>query len=247
MKRAWAFIREFFVQEFFTAFLFHPWNRLIYAFNPNKYGLDTPMPKSKEGEKAKVILFLHGQMGNSSCFLPLAKKLLEANIDNLYTVNIVQSRSDSVPTEALERKIEEITRDCLSKGYSGVDFALIGHSLGALVSSKYIWGNEKQTNVSMLISLAGRLKYVSNDLSWFCSDDERGQIQAVRKKYLADPEKALLYTIRGDQDGLIPEESAHIQGEKSRGLTVDGYGHGGIVFAPKAIDQIVFWIKSWIC
>jgi predicted alpha/beta hydrolase family esterase len=245
--KIWNIFNEFIVKELFSSVLRHTWYRLVHWLNPNKHGLDTPMLFAEQDQRvAKVVILLHGMQGSPGCFLPLAEKFYKENIRNIYTVNLNQTDDDPVPVGTLAEKIDAITKECLDhKGYSKVDFALIGHSLGALAASKYIWRNQKKTDVSMIISLAGRLQFVPNRLSYFCGEDVKQEIDATFDRYKRNPDMAKLYTIRGDQDGLISPESAHIQNNSEREFTAPGWAHGGIVFSPEAHEKIISWIQDW--
>lgn len=141
-------------------------------------------------------------------------------------------------------RVEQIEKKYLNAGYFQVEFALVGHSLGAITSAKYIWRHISHSKVTMMISLAGRLKYVKNKFWWFC-EDVKSDIEKTYKAISNDPNKVLLYTVRGDRDGIVPKESVHIEASKEK-CTVEGWGHGGIVFAPKAQKKVVYWVQNWV-
>lgn len=199
-------------------------------------------------QTAKVVLLMHGAGAHQSSFVPMAKKFSEAKIENIYTVTLQQSDEDPIPTASLATRIQKITENYLQHGYKDVEFAFVGHSLGALVGSKYVWREVHQVDsskISMMISIAGRLEYVKNKFSWFC-EDVKPEIDETFEEFKKDRDKVLLYTIRGDKDAIVPERSVHIQGEPSREYTVEGWGHGGIVFAPDTHEKVVFWTQEWL-
>ena len=146
----------------------------------------------------------------------------------------------------MSERLDEIAKKYLSKGYRDVEYAFVGYSLGALVGSKWIWRGSRESSgysASMMISVSGRLKYLPNRFSWFC-EEVKPEIQKTFKKISENPEKALLYTIWGDRDGLVPEKSVHIQGDAERELTVKGWGHGGILFSSEVQEKIAFWLSQ---
>lgn len=243
--RAWDFVSECIFKEFGSC-LRHVWYRTVFWIDPHKHDINPTTIKTadKTDQIAKVVLLLHGAGAHQSSFVPLAKEFSKAKIRNIYTVTLNQSDKDPVPTKDLDKRIKEITQSYVKRGYKNVDFSLVGHSLGALVASKYIWrvGNPQ---VSMMVSIAGRLKYVPNKFSWFC-EDVKPEITKTFEAFSRSPDKVGLYTIWGDQDGIVPRKSVHIQGNSSREHTVKGWGHGGVVFAPGTHKKVVSLTKEWL-
>ena len=90
----------------------------------------------------------------------------------------------------------------------------------------------------MMISIAGRLKYIPNKFSWFC-EGVKPEIEETLNAISQNPNKVPLYSIWGDSDAIVPKQSVHIQGEASKEYTVKGWGHGGVVFAPDTHDKVV--------
>ncbi len=248
-EKIWDIVSECIFKEFGSV-LRNVLYRAVFWIDPHKYDLNPIKVKAadKVNQTANVVLLLHGDGAHQSCFFPLAKKFSDAGIRNVYTVSIKQSDDDPIPLTSLVTHIEEITKKYLDNGYSDVQYALVGHSLGALVSAKYIWRGEHHVDkagVSMMISIAGRLKYVANRFFWFC-DDVKSEIEETYRKICEDPDKATLYMIWGSKDAIVPKQSVHIQGENSREITVKGWGHGGVVFAPDAHNSVVSWTKDWL-
>lgn len=242
------FSRELIFKELGSC-LRHIWYRMRYLFNSEAHHLNPKKisPPTGQGQTAKVTLFLHGVAAHDSCFIPLANTLKNANIGDLYTVNLVQTSEDPVPIHPLNEKIHQLYQKYLDQGYTDVHFGLVGHSLGALVSAKYIWrkwNSRKPPHVAFLVSLGGRLKNSENAFSWFC-EDVKPEVEKTYQAMLKAPYKAKLYSIWGDQDALVSEESAHLFGNLDREHTVNGWGHGGIVFAPKAHQLILGWVQDW--
>ena len=220
-------------------------NMVRYLFNKNKYNLNlqTLIPTN---QTAKVVILLHGQGGGPFCFFPMAKEFERQGIKNVYTVKLSPTDNDPLPLAQLEGKIEEIKARCLAQGIDKVDFALIGHSLGALVSMKKIWrGDNTDTKISLMVSFAGRLKYQENRFAWFCAD-VRPEVEENYRAYRANPYLANLHTVWGQKDEIVPEESSHIQGNSDKELSVEGYGHGGVVYSNQAISKAADWVNDWI-
>ena len=193
---------------------------------------------------AKVVMLLHGASASPSYFLPLASKLQESGIKNVFTVSFNPSEKDPVLTLDLSNRIKEVTNKYLKSGYGDVEYTFVGHSLGAIVAAKYIWREKEIENarVSKMISIAGRLKYVANKFAWFCKDIKK-EIKETFKAIDENPNKVPLYTIWGDKDEIVPKESAHFQTQQDRECTVNHAGHLGIIFSPETHNQIVAWLK----
>jgi len=227
----------------------HAWYWAVHWINSDEKHLNPTEIRQAHrlNETAKVVLLLHALGAPPSSFIPLAKKLSESGIHDIYTVSYHQSRVNPVPIAPLHKKIKQVTQKYLASGYHNVDYLIVGHSLGALVGSKYIWRGGTgvdHAKVSALISIAARLKYVDNPFSWFASD-VKPEIDKTYAAYRQNPGKAELFTIWSDQDTIVPKESAHIQNSASQELTVEGWGHLGVIFAPQALSQIVDWVKEW--
>lgn len=248
IERIWAIIKECVIKEFGSC-LRHVGYRAIFLIKPHIYNLNTelsspPLTVTKVDHTVNVILLLHGAGSHPSAFIPLAKKLYLNGLKNVYTVNLAQTDDDQVPINSLSQRVNEITKECLNKGYTNAQFTIIGHSLGALVGTKYIWRGEaiKNAQISMMISLAGRLKYIPNPFHWFCND-VKPEIEETFAAVEQRPNLVPLYTFWGDQDGIVPKESAHIQNNTAYEFTVKGWGHAGIIYAPETHEKIAEIIK----
>lgn len=174
LERIRLFAYECIYKEFGSC-LRHLCYRGVFWMDPGIHGLNPTVIRTSHqlNQVAKVMLLLHGAHNAPSSFIPLAEKLSQAKIKNVFTVPTEQFEEDPVSIISLEARIQEITQLYLQKGYKEVDFALVGHSLGALVASKYIWRGVHvidHAKISMMIAIAGRLKYASNPFSWFCKD-----------------------------------------------------------------------------
>lgn len=239
--KAWAFFRECIVKEFGSC-LRHSWCRVVFWLRPNIHGLDcekiTP-PGARQ--TAKVALFLHGSGGHQSAFMPMAKEC-SGRCDGMFTASLAASKADPVPVAGIRDRIGQITALYKRAGYKNVEFALVGHSLGAIAGAKLIYLEQlevEDAEISMLISLAGRLKLVAGKFFWFCNSAEREVIGAIQER---DINEVRYVGIRGALDEVVPAESVLLGSDN---YTAPGYGHGGIVFAPGAHRKVATSLKSW--
>lgn len=248
-NRCWQVVRECVIREFGSC-LRHTWWRAVYWLQPHCYGVNPSSlpPPAFAGATAKVALLLAGQGGHPSCFLPLAKELQGVGLTAVHTVDLLREQGERLPIMSLVRRVTDLTQGYLSTGYAGVDFAFVGHSMGALAASQVIWGGEsapKGARFSLLISLAGRLRYLANDFAWFC-ESERPAIEHTFQALSQDPHRVALYTLWGDRDAIVPKSSALVPDYARESQEVRGWGHGGIVFAQEAHRHIVTWFKTWV-
>lgn len=247
-KKWGDFLYELIFKEL-GACLKHIWYRFYYTLNPFANHLNpTEIKKaSHPGQIARILLLLHGIGGHRSCFIPLANTLKDAGFKNIYTVDLIQTSEEPVPTKPLEDKIYQLRRAYLNQGYAEVKFGLIGHSLGALVSLKYVWRRwnpSTDSEISFIVAMGGRLKYNESSFSWFC-EDVRPEIERNYEAIIDAPYKTRLFSLWGENDALVPKRSAHLFGNKRRELTIKGCGHSGIVFSPEAHRKILRWVQNW--
>lgn len=244
----WNFFRECIVKEFRFC-LRHGRYRVLFWLNPRRYHLNPTkvQPPERANQTAEVVLLVHGEGSHPSVFFPLAKAYHKAGVQNVYTIDFLQASREDVSSSSIVACMEEISKLFFASGYAKVEFCLVGHSLGAINGSKQIWRemvNIENVSVSMMISIAGRLKYVPNSFAWFC-EEEKPEIEKTYQAIEENPDKVKLYTIWGDRDEIVPRESVHIQGKRNQECTVEGYGHLGVIFAPVTHKQAVVWTKKW--
>lgn len=249
-KQIWQILNTCIINEFTSSVVRHTYYRAYYTLYPHAGNLDPEYPPSlvAENQTAKIILFLHGTGGHPASFIPIAEALTENGIENLYSAFLYPSEEDPVSTSSIIERIRELNAIYSTQGYSNIEYALIGHSLGAIASAKLAFATPSidESQISMIISLAGRLKYVPGyDFDWFC-EAEKPTIEETFSAFMNSPQHSQLYTIIGSLDEIVPLESAHMSGNPENELTVEGWGHGGILFAPEAIDSIVKWTKDWV-
>jgi surfactin synthase thioesterase subunit len=239
-KRRFLFDYEVLIKEFY--FVAVSAYHFAASFLQNIY-LRKPNP-IKNLKNKKIVVFIHGLGGGSFNFHYLAKKLSQADFENLYAIDYSRKKDDQVPIEELDQFINEIAKNSL-KGDEKLDVTLIGHSLGGAVSLKYFYNNKnKNIIISKIITLAGLLKYTENKFSWICKDmktDIDKNYKNYQKKSLS---KTTLYTIRGDKDNIVSKESTHIQKDPSKEFSYPNFRHGDVLVRKDVANKVVEILKN---
>ncbi len=215
--------------------------RISYWLNPKKYPLNPHRVKVIKNEPVNVLVMIPGVGGDASRFTSLARKIEEKIPYSMFTVDYRQMSHNPVPIEELHDTIQEIEILCAKQGVDLGQIILIGESLGALIASKYVWRFNHGYSIPMVISVAGRQRYLENEFAFFCKDI-RPEIEKTYSYIQQWPQMAQLFTIHGDRDHLVPRESAHIEESHSQ-LNVEGT-HQGTLYNQKAEEQIVKWLHE---
>jgi pimeloyl-ACP methyl ester carboxylesterase len=245
------FIKLFyqFVIKEYHSFIRHVWYRLSFWNKSYRELKKEPHPffvgHSKE-KTAKVVILIHAMKAHPSSFIPLVDELKKQGIHNIWAIHHKSYKDNPIPVDQLNAVIEKIKEIYKKKGYSKLQIALVGHSLGAIIASKYTFKEMGSAShpISLVISLAGRLRFIPNSFLWFY-ENLKDEIQDIHKAYKTNGNNVQLCTIWGDQDEIVPMESAHIHDIHQNRLTVEGWGHEGIIFAPEAKIQVAQWTKEW--
>lgn len=249
IQRIWDLVFELGIKEFGSV-VTNAFNFFVSLLFPNPYSINPQkIEMSKTNHKiARAVILLPGTGGGSFCFFPMAEAFEKKEIKNVFTVlEFNQTEEDPIPLAPLAKKIEEVAILSHKAGAEVVEIALIGHSLGALVASKWIWRRFKDdlaVNVSMMVSVAGRLHYIPNKFSWFCKD-LKDEIETTYQRMKKHPEKALFYSVSGDEDELVPPESVHVMLDKEKQYLCPNVGHGGAIISESAIAKISEWTFQW--
>jgi len=247
-QRIWDFTLEVLYKEM-GAVLTHAYQFLYSLVNSNPHGLNPEKIHltGSSNKRAKIVILLHGMKSGPYAFFPLASVLHQSGVRNVFTARLKQTTDNLVPSQAIATKILEIAEKSFDQGAKEVEVALIGHSLGALAASKYIWrhGHEvSNVTVNMMVSIAGRLRFIENRFHWFCKDLEM-EIDLTFKEIQRDPDKVQLYTLSGSDDGIVPSESVHIHDDDSRQFVSEGVGHLGVIFSKEGLIKIAEWTHLW--
>jgi len=173
----------------------------------------------------------------------LQDDILEESRYPVFTFN----HDDQEVEEKLVEKIREIRDLYREAGGHEVEIYLVGHSLGAIAAAEYAFSPEKWvegTSVEKVISIAGRLKNLSDPEETPFYPYAYATLQDIAPLYeKIEKNRGLveLYTIAGENDWLVPEESVLV-GDKGRKAVISDKGHLLVVCAHETRNQVIEWL-----
>lgn len=199
------------------------------------YGLN-PDFLSDTQANAPAILCLHGDKGNQSCFLPLAKRL-QGIASAVFTMNLgYDDDHPEIARTQLQNRIVEIKQRYQAKGKKHLDLIIIGHSKGAITGAEYAFCLEtpKDIQVQKVISIAGRLRVWTN--SWRqCPCPIASTVSGIYEQFRNKPTSSL-HVISAEKDWLLPQEASKV-GDNV--YVVKRKSHLSVLFAQETHDKVI--------
>ena len=117
--------------------------------------LEKTNPKKVEHNNQQPILLIHGLVHNSSAWIEYRKRLKDANVGPVFTINLGNPfGSIDGHAEKVKGMVAEIQRITGRK-----DIMLVGHSMGGLVASKFALDlATEETRVTDIVTIGSPLK-----------------------------------------------------------------------------------------
>lgn len=230
------FIIEVLIKEFLSI-CEYVYYSIKYYFNSHPYGLDRPLPAGA----SKIVILIHGQGSNPSCFLPLVKRMHVAGINHIFTFRYSEKEEIGKLPRLLESRIREIAQN------QPLEVALIGHSLGGSIAFRLAYQDgqgelQKQgICISQVISIAGRLRFIPNPWSWYCPGLAK-ELEFATGDYARNKDQVDLFTISGSQDVMVPKESVHVGKNQ---FEAERCRHLGTIFASEVHDKVAEVVQNW--
>lgn len=190
--------------------------------------------------KNPALILIHGDDSNQGTWLPFIENINK--VKELYGINfniftIHYTRDNGI--EQLQSKIRHIKN--LYKD-NNPEIILIGHSYGALIASEYAYTptlHIKDTNITKIISIAGRLKNINpayNIPYYDYAHEVLNYVHKIENLRQKNGNNVILYTMVGDKEWLIPQESCLVGKHK---YIISDAGHVNIIILPDTALQII--------
>lgn len=202
--------------------------------------------QTASGSKAgQPILLIHGYLHDSSAWVFLKRELGRMGCGPLYTLNLKHPfRSIRDYAELIDLKVKEIARENQRN-----DIALIGHSMGGLVSAWYALQMNLQGQVTDVITIGsplGGTRAAAVAIGPNGREMRFGSefLQTLRKE-MEQNSQVRFYHIASKTDQLIfPWHSALLGTCPEREYVVDDLGHMSLLLSPRIAQQIYRWFAN---
>lgn len=190
----------------------------------------------------RPILIVHGYLHNSSAAHVLRARLKTAGFTHIYAVSL------GSPFKSIQEfaKIVQEKAQAIAKETGRADLALVGHSMGGLVSTYYATQLDTEKTVKQVITLAtpGQGTVMANFGIGEC---------ATQMMYQSDFTKRLNEDIRSDKgahfalshlgsktDVVVPFESAKFdKNDKATIIEIKACGHASFLFSSEVANTVV--------
>jgi pimeloyl-ACP methyl ester carboxylesterase len=221
------------------AFAVHPfgWGR--------PYRAKVPPAKVKRRDDAPVVVLVHGCCSNQSTWLWVRSQLAARGVGPIYTINLTPHFA-SIEHFAgqLHERIQQIVSEVGDR-----PIALVGHSMGGLVSAYYAEQLAGDALISKVITMAAplqgtRLAPLGHGIC--CQQMTPGSPLIVDLRHLiAKPRRTIYYHLASKGDNIVAPFWAALPYLKSpRQKIFDEHGHLMLLHSTKVIDQLFLWLTE---
>lgn len=185
----------------------------------------------------RPILLLHGLFHNRSCWWLIKRRLEQAGLGPIHTLNLNTWRSDIEPlTEQVAKMIDQLRRE---QGIEQVD--LVGHSMGGLIARNYIQlrgGASKVRNCICIASPHEGSRLAPFALTPLAQVLMPGSEFLQRLASAERPAGLRILNLYSRHDNLvIPVESALLDGTPS--VEISEIGHSCLLYSRRVADRII--------
>jgi triacylglycerol lipase len=198
--------------------------------------------RSPQTGKGTPILLLHGLFHNRSCWWLLKRRLENAGLGPIYTINLNTWRSDIEPlTERVANKVDQLRRE---HGIERVD--LVGHSMGGVIARNYIQRRGGSGKVRHCICIA--TPHEGSRLAPFALTPLAQVLMPGSEflQHLAEgqrPAGVRFTNLYSRHDNLvIPGESALL--DDIPNLEVSGIGHSCLLYSRRVAAHIIETLRN---
>ncbi len=192
----------------------------------------------------KPILLVHGYLHNASAWSTYLTYFKKENLGPVYTIDLGEP---FLSLEAYAKKVEQKALE-IQKQTRRKDLALVGHSMGGIVSSLYATKIAAEGTVTDLFTIGAPLKGAPL-ANWLgvgpairAMRPNSPLLQSIRERIEQIRDHTRFYHIGSDSDQIVPAQYAILEGGNE--LRVNHVGHANLLTSKKIADWICSKIKS---
>lgn len=195
-------------------------------------------------EKGRPILLIHGYLQNATNWVFLKRTLCRRGFGPIYTLNLAHPfRSIADYAELVSQKAMMIAKETERN-----DLALIGHSMGGLVSVWYAAKVADQGKVGDVITIGspmGGTKLAAIAIGSNGREMQRGSdfVRQLQEE-LQQNSRIRFYHIASKADQIVLPYSSALTGlHPEREYLVDDIGHMSLLYSFRVADKIEEWLS----
>jgi len=197
------------------------------------------------GVQNKPIILIHGYLHHAFVWIYHGKKLSKKGFSPIYTLNLKHSLA-SIHNHAndLEKKINQILKETKSD-----EIILIGHSMGGVIASYYALNIAKKGLVKHVITIGSPLR--GTKIAKFgigkCAKEMKRDSEFIldlSEKIKKEKEINFYHIATKTDELVVPYNSAIMIGEEKKHFTLNGLGHGSLLYSKRVNDKISFWLNK---
>jgi len=196
------------------------------------------------------ILLVHGYLHNGSDWYTILDELKKEGLGPVYTIDLGDGTLDGKfwsirdYAEQVGKKVAEIQEET---GWD--EIALVGHSMGGIVSSLYATKLADYGTVTDVIAIGSPFK--GSPLAdcfaiGSCGEEMRPDsslLEEVRQGIKQAPEIEF-YSIASETDEVVPLSSALYNEDPQKQLIVEDEGHVALLTSAKVAKTVASWLKT---
>lgn len=192
-----------------------------------------PLPPEPPTVDQSPVVLVHGFMGHPAMFRSLIRRMYQAGIGDVHTVQYPSTR---FTLDQIARRIHAVVEPLAARG---VPVDLVGHSLGAVASRAYLKAFGGGPHVRRFVSLGGphagtALYQLTPPVLHDVLDPCGPWVRRLSK----GPEPVHTVVVRSRYDHhVVPPMRASLPDVEE--VVLNGYGHNGLLWSRAAADAVI--------
>ncbi len=193
----------------------------------------------------KPVLLVHGYCHDGSAWSYLKHQLAKENIGPIYTIDLGFPFS---PIREYAMKVKE-KADQIRQETGISNLALVGHSMGGLVSSLYATDLSPPNTVTDVITLGTPFKGTHMAKMGIGPNaremEPSSELATQLRTKIANEKFSRFYHIASNTDQMvIPPQSGLLKNDLSREFFFEDIGHASMLFSPRVGALISGWLNK---